>query len=47
MIVMEQLKSFTFTEITDKLIKIENTLVKLTKNCRNTSKKKSHEAKKS
>jgi hypothetical protein len=47
MVVMEQLKSFTFTEITDKLIKIENTLVKLTKDCRNTSKKKRHEAKKS
>jgi hypothetical protein len=44
---MEQLKSFTFTEITDKLIKIENTLVRLTKNCKKTSKKKSHEVKKS
>jgi hypothetical protein len=44
---MGQLKAFTFVEITEKLIKIENTLVALTKNCKRTSKKKNHEIKKS
>jgi hypothetical protein len=44
---MEKVKSFTFVEIAEKLVKIENTLVTLTKNCKRTSKKKNHEVKKS